>query len=40
MDIVPVLLGLGVVLLVYQVVFRRDEDRLDKHGRPVSRKRR
>ena len=39
MDIVPILLGLGVVLLVYQLVFRRDEDRLDKRGRSLTRKR-
>ena len=38
MDIVPILLGIGVVLLVYQVVFRRDDDRLDKRGRSLGRK--
>jgi hypothetical protein len=26
MDILPILLGIGVILLIYQVVFRRDDD--------------
>jgi hypothetical protein len=32
MDIVPVLLGVGAVLLIYQLVFRRDDDELDGRG--------
>ncbi len=32
MDIVPVLLGVGVVLLIYQVAFRRYDGELDDYG--------
>jgi hypothetical protein len=34
MEFVYILLAIGAVLLIYQLVLRRDDDVLDKRGRP------
>ena len=34
MEFVYILLAIGVVLLIYQLVVRRDDDALDRRGRP------
>jgi hypothetical protein len=31
-----ILFGVGAVLLIYQLVFRRDKDELDRRGHPKS----
>lgn len=39
MTTIYLLMGVGVILLVYAIYFDRDPDRLDKYGEPVKRKR-
>jgi len=38
MDILVILLIIAVILLIYELVIRRDEDKLDKTGHPLKRK--
>jgi len=39
MDIVTILLIIGGILLFYQLVLRKDDDRLDRRGRPLNKRR-
>ena len=40
MDIVTVLFITAGLLLFYQLVFRKDDDKLDKRGRPINKRKR